>query len=97
MKMTLIDVVMGWKYMSTSAAKSDARVKLGVPTSSRTSLPARIEIAVRPAVRSQHCSTLLILAAIARISESANLALDETFTMTVVLSSGTSLGGLIGP
>src|SRR5215211_4226642 len=48
MKMTLIDVVMGWKYMSTSAAKSDARVKLGVPTSSRTSLPARIEIAVPP-------------------------------------------------
>jgi hypothetical protein len=46
MTMTLIDVVMGWKYMSTSATKSDARVKLGVPTSSRTFLPARIEIAV---------------------------------------------------
>jgi hypothetical protein len=46
MTMTLIDVVMGWKYMSTSATNSDARVKLGVPTSSRTSLPASIEIAV---------------------------------------------------
>jgi hypothetical protein len=31
---------------SAKATKSDAGVKLGVPTSSRTSLPARIEIAV---------------------------------------------------
>ena len=42
----MIDAVMGWKYRSTSATNSDARVKLRVPTSSRTSLPARIEIAV---------------------------------------------------
>jgi hypothetical protein len=44
----MIDAVMGWKYRSTSAINSDTRVKLGVPTSSRTSLPARIEIAVPP-------------------------------------------------
>ena len=30
----MIDAVMGWKYRSTSATNSDARVKLGVPTSS---------------------------------------------------------------
>jgi hypothetical protein len=29
----MIDAVMGWKYRSTSATNSDARVKLGVPTS----------------------------------------------------------------
>ena len=33
---------MGGSLGSTSATKSDAGVKLGVPTSSRTSLPARI-------------------------------------------------------
>jgi hypothetical protein len=42
----MIDAVMGREYGSTSATKSDTRVKLGVPTSSRTSLPASIEIAV---------------------------------------------------
>jgi len=42
----MIDAVMGWTHRSTSATNSDARVKLGVPTSSRQSLPARIEIAV---------------------------------------------------
>ncbi len=40
------DGAMGGSMGSTSATKSDAGVKLGVPTSSRTSLPARIEIAV---------------------------------------------------
>jgi hypothetical protein len=40
------DGAMGGNMGSTSAIKSDAGVKLGVPTSSRTSLPARIEIAV---------------------------------------------------
>jgi hypothetical protein len=39
---------MGGSMRSTSATKSDASVKLGVPTSSRTSLPARIQIAVPP-------------------------------------------------
>src|SRR5215204_6936062 len=33
---------MGWSMGNTSATKSDAGVKLRVPTSSRTSLPARI-------------------------------------------------------
>jgi hypothetical protein len=42
----MIDAVMGWKYRSTSASKSDAGVKVGVLTSSRTSRPARIEITV---------------------------------------------------
>jgi hypothetical protein len=42
----MIDAVMGWKYRSTSATNSDAGVKLGVPTSSRTARPTRIEIAV---------------------------------------------------
>jgi hypothetical protein len=40
------DGAMGGSMGSTSATKSDASVKLRVPTSSRTSLPARIEIAV---------------------------------------------------
>ena len=40
------DGAMGGSMGSTKATNSDARVKLGVPTSSRTSLPARIEIAV---------------------------------------------------
>ena len=44
----VIDAVMGWKYRNTSATNSDAHVKLGVPTSSRTSPPARTEIAVPP-------------------------------------------------
>jgi hypothetical protein len=42
------DGAMGGSMGSTSTTKSDAGVKLGVPTSSRTSLPARIEIAVPP-------------------------------------------------
>jgi hypothetical protein len=42
------DHAMGGIMGSTSSTKSDAGVKLGVPTSSRTSLPARIEIAVPP-------------------------------------------------
>jgi hypothetical protein len=46
MTMMLIDVVMGWKYMSTSATNSDAGVKLGVPTSSRTSPAALIEFPI---------------------------------------------------
>jgi hypothetical protein len=37
------DGVMGGNMGSLSATKRDAGVKLGVPTSSRTSLPARIE------------------------------------------------------
>jgi hypothetical protein len=41
------DGAMGGNMGSTSATKSDAGVKLGVPTSSRTS-PAGIEIAVPP-------------------------------------------------
>jgi hypothetical protein len=45
---TLRRWAMGGSMGSTSATNSDARVKLGVPTSSQTSLPARIEIAVPP-------------------------------------------------
>jgi hypothetical protein len=40
--------VMGGSKGSARPSTSDAGVKLGVPTSSRTSLPARIEIAVPP-------------------------------------------------
>jgi hypothetical protein len=40
------DAVMGWKYRSTSATNSDARVKLGVPTSSRISPATRIEFPI---------------------------------------------------
>jgi hypothetical protein len=42
----MIDAVMGGNMGSTSATKSDAGVKVEVRTSSRTSLPAGIEIAV---------------------------------------------------
>ena len=42
----MIDAVMDWKYRSTSATKSDAGVKLGVPTSSRTSSAARVELPI---------------------------------------------------
>jgi hypothetical protein len=47
---------MGGSMGSTSATKSDAGVKLGVPTSSRTSLPARIVRRVATAL--QPCPTL---------------------------------------
>jgi hypothetical protein len=39
---------MGRSMGSARPSKSDADAKLGVPTSSRTSLPAGIEIAVPP-------------------------------------------------
>jgi hypothetical protein len=42
----MIDAVKGWKYRSTSATNSDAGVKLGVPTSSRTSSAARVELPI---------------------------------------------------
>jgi hypothetical protein len=42
------DGAMGGNMGSTRPSKSDAGMKLGVPTSSRTSLPARIEIVVPP-------------------------------------------------
>ena len=40
------DAAMGGSMGSTSATKSDAGVKLGVPTSSRTSSAARVEFPI---------------------------------------------------
>ena len=40
------DGAMGGSMRSTSATKSDAGVKLGVPTSSRTSSAARVELPI---------------------------------------------------
>jgi hypothetical protein len=85
----MIDAVMGWKYRSASATNSDARVKLGVPTSSQTSLPARIEIAVR-LVRE---APIFIHTSSSQRSPGPLRApipyLDETFTVVVGESSDT--------
>jgi hypothetical protein len=83
---------MGGSMRSTSATKSDVDVKLGVPTSSRTSSAARVEFPILLYLEEWgYSSTHLILEAIPRTSESANVVPDETFTMAVVVSSDTSL------
>jgi hypothetical protein len=48
-------------------------------------------------LKSRYSSTHLILEAIPRTSESANVVPDETFTMAVAVPSDTSPGGAIGP
>jgi hypothetical protein len=87
----------GGSMRSTSAAKSDAGVKRGVPTSSRTSYAARVELPIPLYLEGRYSSTHLILEAIPRTSESAHVVPDETFTKVAAVPSDTSLGGAIGP